>query len=195
MVARAKAEYTGMVIMRKLTLFLLGDEERGIAIPPKGAFAELFGMAFQEKECELVRRGNIVRFYSFDEFEINREKLGALPGNVQVYPYVDQLAVFAGADVFITHCGMNSVSESLYMAAPLVLYPQTGEQQAVARRVTEIGAGTMLQDDSSKGIRAAVQEILNNKAYGEAAAGCSADFRACFGAVGAADFIEKAPHV
>lgn len=32
------------------TLLLLGDEERGIAIPPKEAFAELFGMAFQEKE-------------------------------------------------------------------------------------------------------------------------------------------------
>ena len=31
------------------TLLLLGDENRGIAIPPKGAFAELFGMAFQEK--------------------------------------------------------------------------------------------------------------------------------------------------
>ena len=32
------------------TLLLLGDEKRGIAIPPKGAFAELFGMAFEEKE-------------------------------------------------------------------------------------------------------------------------------------------------
>ena len=32
------------------TLLLLGDEERGIAIPPKGAFAELFGVAFNEKE-------------------------------------------------------------------------------------------------------------------------------------------------
>lgn len=32
------------------TLLILGDEERGIAIPPKGAFAELFGVAFQEKE-------------------------------------------------------------------------------------------------------------------------------------------------
>ncbi len=34
------------------TLLLLGDEERGIAIPPKGAFAELFGIAFQEKDGE-----------------------------------------------------------------------------------------------------------------------------------------------
>lgn len=32
------------------TLLLLGDEQRGIAIPPKGAFAELFGAAFSEKE-------------------------------------------------------------------------------------------------------------------------------------------------
>lgn len=32
------------------TLLLLGDEERGIAIPPKGAFAELFGIAFIGKE-------------------------------------------------------------------------------------------------------------------------------------------------
>ncbi len=32
------------------TLLILGDEKRGIAIPPKGAFAELFGVAFQEKE-------------------------------------------------------------------------------------------------------------------------------------------------
>ena len=32
------------------TLLLLGDEKRGIAIPPKGAFAELFVMAFEAKE-------------------------------------------------------------------------------------------------------------------------------------------------
>ena len=34
------------------TLLLLGDIERGIAIPPKGAFAELFGAAFQERDGE-----------------------------------------------------------------------------------------------------------------------------------------------
>ena len=32
------------------TLLLLGDEKKGIAIPPKGAFSELFGLAFEEKE-------------------------------------------------------------------------------------------------------------------------------------------------
>ena len=32
------------------TLLLLGDEKRGIAIPPKEAFAELFGIAFREQD-------------------------------------------------------------------------------------------------------------------------------------------------
>ena len=31
------------------TLLLLGDVKRGITIPPKGAFANLFGVAFQEQ--------------------------------------------------------------------------------------------------------------------------------------------------
>lgn len=126
---------------------------------------------------------------------IDRDALGVLPEQIKVYPYVDQLAILAKTDVFITHCGMNSVSESLYMAAPMVLYPQTNEQCAVARRVTEIGAGMLLKDDSVEGIRAAVQEILNEKTYTKAAVECSADFRGCSGAAGAAEFIEKAPHL
>ncbi len=31
------------------TLLLLGDEKRGIAIPPKGAFSELFRTVFSEE--------------------------------------------------------------------------------------------------------------------------------------------------
>lgn len=80
------------------------------------------------------------------------------------------------------------------MATPLVLYPQTSEQRAVARRTEEIGAGLMLTDDSAKGIRLAVQEILKNNDYRVAAKDCSEDFRSCIGTVGAAEFIENAPH-
>lgn len=125
---------------------------------------------------------------------VSRESLGVLPDNIQVYPYVNQLDILSRADAFITHCGMNSVSESLYMATPMVLYPQTSEQKAVARRVTEIGAGMVLNDDSVDGIQAAIQEVLSNSAYGKAAEACSADFRSCTGAAGAAEFIENAPH-
>lgn len=34
------------------TILLLGDEKRGIAIPPKGAFAHLMEVAFEAKEDE-----------------------------------------------------------------------------------------------------------------------------------------------
>ena len=148
---------------------------------------------FYAKCIEALRDQNVNVIISCGN-AVNRESLGALPDNIHVYPYVDQLDILSKADVFITHCGMNSVSESLYMAAPMVLYPQTSEQKAVARRVMEIGAGTALNDDSIDGIRASVHEILSNAAYGKAAEVCSADFRSCTGAAGAAEFIENAPH-
>ena len=120
--------------------------------------------------------------------------LEPLPENVKVYPSVDQLDVLCKANAFLTHCGMNSVSESLYMATPMILYPQTKEQQAVARRVREIHAGTTLADDSADGILSAVKEVLDHVAYQTAAKACSDDFRSLKGAAGAAEFIEQAPH-
>lgn len=125
---------------------------------------------------------------------MDQRVLGQLPDNIRVFPCVDQLSVLSKADAFITHCGMNSVSESLYMAAPMILYPQTGEQYAVAGRTAEIGAGCFLRDDSPGGIRNAVEEVLSKPDYAKAASECSADFRACPGASGAAEFIENAPH-
>lgn len=126
--------------------------------------------------------------------DTDRKRLGELPSNVRVYPSVDQLEVLAKANVFITHCGMNSVSESLYMATPMVLYPQTNEQFAVARRAAETGAGMLLKDDSTQGIRAAVEQVLRTPSYSAAAEERCRDFRSCSGPKGAADFIENAPH-
>jgi len=119
---------------------------------------------------------------------------GELPENIKIYDYVDQLDVLSRANVFITHCGMNSVSESLHMATPMVLYAQTNEQKAVARRVREIGAGEELENDSVTGIKNAVTNILSTESYRIAAKECCDDFRSCPGIAGAADFIENAPH-
>ena len=108
---------------------------------------------------------------------------------------MNQLEVLSKASVFVTHCGMNSVSESLYMAAPMVLYPQTNEQWAVARRAREMGAGIELQGDSVEEIRAAVLNVLREPQYAQAAIACSRDFREAPGPREAAEFIENAPHL
>jgi len=115
--------------------------------------------------------------------------------NIKIYKSVSQIEVLAKANVFLTHNGMNSTSESLYMATPMVLFPQTNEQRAVARRVSELGAGLELKDEGVNSIRDAVAEVLKNKNYADAAEKCSEDFRSAPGPKGAADFIESAPHL
>lgn len=117
--------------------------------------------------------------------------LGALPDNIRAFPYVDQMDVLSRADVFISHCGMNSVNEALYMGIPLVMFPQTGEQKAVARRAAELSAGLSLTDDSPTGIRAAVETVLQDDSFRRHAEQIGVEFRTCPGAAGAADFIEK----
>ena len=116
---------------------------------------------------------------------------GILPENVSVYPSVDQLKVLSQTDVFLTHCGMNSVSESLYLGVPMVLYPQTGEQKAVAQRAFEVGAGVYLKEEKPAAIREAVMQVLSDGKYKAAAEQMRADFAACSHESGAADFIEK----
>lgn len=148
---------------------------------------------FYNKCIEALKDLNADIIISYGKY-MDIKKLGNLPDNVKAYRYVDQLDILSKADAFITHCGMNSVSESLYMAAPMVLYPQTNEQFAVARKTAEIGAGTILYDDSVSGIKTAVKEILENPSYFKAAKECSDDFRSCGGTTAAAKFIENAPH-
>lgn len=127
---------------------------------------------------------------------ININQLGIIPENVKVEKSVNQIEVLIQSDVFITHCGMNSVNEALYYQVPLVLFPQTNEQGGVAYRVHELGAGIYLKENSSESIREAVKEILSNSSYKQNAIKIAESFYRCGGAGTAADFIEKtaAPH-
>ncbi|MCQ2082292.1 MAG: glycosyl transferase [Lachnospiraceae bacterium] len=126
---------------------------------------------------------------------VDPESLNGLADNVKVFSKVNQLEVLSRANVFLTHNGMNSTSESLYMATPMVLFPQTNEQRAVARRAKEMGAGFELKGESVTEIHDAIMEVINNGKYLDAAMSCSDDFRSSSGPKGAADFIETAPHL
>ena len=121
----------------------------------------------------------------------NPERFDDLPDNVRVYESVDQMAVLSITDAFITHCGMNSASEGLYFETPLILFPQTPEQDAVARRVEELGAGVRLRSIGEKDILAAVTEVLTKPGYREQAVRISQSFQAAGGAAEAREFLEK----
>ena len=106
-----------------------------------------------------------------------------------VLPYVDQISVLEKADAFLTHCGMNSVSEALYFKVPLVMYPQTKEQKGVAFRVNELGAGRFLSGDSISDIQMAIKELLQHLEYKEQATVISNSFSKCGGSKAAVEKI------
>ena len=121
----------------------------------------------------------------------NPEHLDHLPDNIQIYETVDQMAVLSIADAFITHCGMNSASEGLYFKVPLVLFPQTPEQGAVAKRTEELGAGIRLKSIAEEDILDALKQILTDPDYKNNAIKVSDSFHACGGASEAKAFLEE----
>ena len=121
----------------------------------------------------------------------NTDHFDHLPDNIKVYDSVDQMAVLSIADAFLTHCGMNSASEGLYFGVPLVLFPQTPEQDAVAKRTEELGAGIRLKSIAEEDILDALTTVINDPQYKEGAARVSESFRQCGGAAEAKEFLEQ----
>ena len=141
-----------------------------------------FIAALADTEYQVILSvGNLV---SIDDF-------GELPENISIFPAVDQIAVLQRADAFVSHCGMNSVSESLYFGVPLVMLPQTSEQRGVAERVSQLGAGIKLGKTDAASILGAVRGVLSDPSYRQSAASIAESFRRCPGAKGAADKIEQ----
>lgn len=116
-------------------------------------------------------------------------EFGELPEHINIYQTVDQISVLKEADLFITHCGMNSVNEALYCEVPLVLFPQTTEQGGVARRVSDLGAGVYLKKNDAESIKNAVEILLTDEKYRQNAAKIAQSFRQSGGAAAAADAI------
>ena len=120
---------------------------------------------------------------------VSIEDFGELPENISVYSHVDQIAVLKKADVFVSHCGMNSVSESLYFEVPLVMLPQTSEQKGVAERVSQLGAGIKVDKLDGVSVMTAINKILSIDTYKKNAEKIAEGFKNSSGAKGAADKI------
>lgn len=121
----------------------------------------------------------------------NTDHFDALPDNIEIYESVDQMAVLSIADAFITHCGMNSASEGLYFGVPLILFPQTPEQDAVAKRVEELGAGLRLSSIHEGDILKAVTRVIEEKNFKQGAEKVSESFKNSGGIKAAVAFIEN----
>jgi MGT family glycosyltransferase len=93
--------------------------------------------------------------------------------------------------VFVSHGGMNSVSESLACEVPLVVVPQMGEQAIVGMQVEALGAGLRLSKEEATAVRLreAVGRLLSDDTFRQQAARVRQSFDEAGGASRAAHVI------
>lgn len=142
------------------------------------------------KEC--IRAFGNTRFsVILNTGKIDPASLGELPDNIHAYSFVPQIEVLQNADVFLTHCGMNSVNEAIAMGVPMVAMPFINDQISNATRIEEMGLGIRVRSFPSRGkeLLAAAEQICFDEKIREncvrARQTCSSD---CF--TGVVDRIE-----
>lgn len=124
--------------------------------------------------------------------ELIESKKFILPDNIKIVKSAPQVEILKRASLFITHCGMNSTSESIhfagkyinpfsscflienfihdYFSVPMVCIPLSEDQPLNAYRVAdELGLGIRLDYTKmdTRDIQTAVKHILGDNTYSE----------------------------
>ncbi len=107
----------------------------GTVVKGKRKFFQSCVEAFRDEEVDVILSTGT---------QFDKNKLKNIPTNVQIYLSVPQTQVLKQADVFVTHGGMNSISEAFAYGVPMVVVPFMSDQPVNARRVEELGLGVQL---------------------------------------------------
>jgi MGT family glycosyltransferase len=121
------------------------------------------------------------------------ESFGTLPENTAIYDWVPQVEILKHASLFISHGGLSSIHDSLYLGVPLLLVPQQEEQTLNAMRVVELGAGLMLKKSqiTSEIMRDTAARLLQESDFKTQAKQIGETFREAGGMARAADEVES----
>ncbi len=127
----------------------------GTVVKGKRKFFQSCVDAFRDEDVEVILSTG---------FQFDKGKLKNIPENVYIYPSVPQTQVLKQADVFVTHGGMNSVSEAFTHGVSLVVVPFMSDQPVNARRVEELGLGVQLDYHimDKEVLRRTVLSVLEN---------------------------------
>ncbi len=118
--------------------------------------------------------------------------LGEVPGDVEVHPWVPQLAILARASAFVTHAGMGGTREGLYHGVPMIAVPQAADQFQNADRLQELGVGLHVPADEAtpERLRQALLDLTSDPGVAARLAAIKEDLHAGGGTAKAADLVE-----
>lgn len=96
---------------------------------------------------------------------VDLNSLGKIPKNIFPYSFVPQIEVLKKTDIFLSHCGMNSINEALCLAVPMIAMPFMNDQISNAKRLVELGIAKRVRSFPSRGkdIYKAAKSIINDK--------------------------------
>lgn len=108
-----------------------------------------------------------IKAYEYLNEKINSNELKKHK-NILLVPSAPQIDILKRSSLFITHCGMNSSSETVHFGVPVVCIPLTADQPPVAHRLTyELGFGIQLSFINLKyeELRKAIHQVLGDESY------------------------------
>lgn len=114
---------------------------------------------------------------------IRPDAFGLVPENICMAEYLPQLELLPRASVFITHGGMNSVSEAAWYGTPMLVAPQVGDQVFIAHQITKLGAGEQMDSHivTPDQLRADLERVRGNPRYRQGSRKIGDSFRAAGG--------------
>jgi UDP:flavonoid glycosyltransferase YjiC (YdhE family) len=110
--------------------------------------------------------------------ECDPAELGPVAPNVHVARWIPQADVLPHAAAVISHGGSGTVTGSLAAGVPAVVVPFIADQYDNGRRVTELGAGVMIEAEDIARLPDAVRALLADRTYREAAGRVAAEMAA-----------------
>ncbi len=115
-----------------------------------------------------------------------------VPHNATMHAWLDHDDVLATASLVVGHGGHSTAMRALSFGVPQIVMPANPmiDQKGVGAALERVGAGTLLRKHAGpKRIRAAIQAVLTDPAYREAAGRLGVQIRQRDGAQAAADAI------
>lgn len=125
--------------------------------------------------------------------KVQVESLEPIPDNFIVQNVVPQLDILQRASLFLSAGGSSSIKEACNYGVPLIIVPHASDQQWVAGRIEQLGAGKRIRKQrvTAVRLRKLADEIVANPCYAQTSQKIGEALRDAGGYTYAVDEIQK----